>query len=389
VDALLAQAYEKDFDVGQLVREAAGGGEHKAAQKAQVLDTAIVRVTTDLRQSVVAHHEDLLASAGCLDQLDVEIQKVHESVKKLKVNADAVRKQTVDPFKSLKDKTVLLARVQQTSALARRLTRFMFDARKLRSQLDASTPDLARAALALRDVEAALAEGFVENIIAVQTDVRYIRSASDQVRSAGRRQLRQGLKAADSAALSTGLQIFFNLQSLWAEVKAALDEVLALLENWPQRSSLRGVVTASTFWQEIDWFLNLLFAEASKVAFLDQMLSDKRDTVSDRSFASVLADAGIVSVFAYFWKRAVGVLGGKLSHSAQDKSYAKLLVSLLPDLLKKLGASLDDASKQHKLSKCLKRSERAELMAEIHNLMSRKEIGESRPTGGLGSSQPV
>jgi len=29
------------------------------------------------------------------------------------------------------------------------------------------------------------------------------------------------------------------------------------------------------------------------------------------------------------------------------------------------------------------------ILTEIHNLMSRKEIGESRPAGGLGSSQPV
>ena len=97
--------------------------------------------------------------ASSVNELDGKLSEAQDIVQGLKTSAVRVRGEVLLPFQEIKQKVELLERMQLVNVLIRRVVRFLWDARKLRSQMDAPGKDYSKAAHTLHELEALLNEG--------------------------------------------------------------------------------------------------------------------------------------------------------------------------------------------------------------------------------------
>ncbi|CAE8608490.1 unnamed protein product, partial [Polarella glacialis] len=129
--------------------------------------------------------------------------------------------------------------------------------------------------------------------------VLWIRDCGIRVRRQSEEDLKTGVRQGNQIALSVALQVFFNLQSLWPQLKKVSAE---LLEEFAQAPLPAG----ACFHQGLEVNLQVLVAQTMRVHLLDELVQAKSDPLTHRSFQSVLEADGVASLTAYFWNEAGG-----------------------------------------------------------------------------------
>ena len=153
---LLDNFRKPDFNVAAFVRDAGAHGD--TSRLSQQLQDAAVTLEEDLRREIAACHEELLLCASSINDLDGQLGEAHDIVGALKASVSRVRGDVLVPFQEIKWKVELLERMQAVNVLIRRVVRFLWDARKLRSQMDAPGKDHSKAAHTLHELEMLLQE---------------------------------------------------------------------------------------------------------------------------------------------------------------------------------------------------------------------------------------
>ena len=153
---LLDNFRKPDFNVAAFVRDAGAHGD--TSRLSQQLQDAAATLEEDLRREIAACHEELLLCASSINDLDGQLGEAHDIVGALKASVLRVRGDVLVPFQDIKWKVELLERMQAVNVLIRRVVRFLWDARKLRSQMDAPGKDFSKAAHTLHELELLLQE---------------------------------------------------------------------------------------------------------------------------------------------------------------------------------------------------------------------------------------
>ncbi|CAK9001858.1 unnamed protein product [Durusdinium trenchii] len=353
----LLDAFRKpDFNVAAFVRDAGQGDTSRLSQQ---LQDAAVTLEEDLRREIAACHEELLLCASSINDLDGQLGEAHDIVGALKTSVARVRGEILEPFQDIKWKVELLERMQAVNVLIRRVVRFLWDARKLRSQMDAPGKDFSKAAHTLHELELLLQESGLDKVDILRAEVLWIRDVSAKVRRQSEEDLRTGTRQGNHIALSVALQVFFNLQCLWPMLKKLLTELLEEVRQAPLPAS-------SGFHQALEVNLQVLVAQTQRVHALDEIVQAKADPVTHKSFQSVLEASNVSSLTSHFWAEAAGVFKAKFAKVCQDRAFRAKAVSDCPKVLQSLVSAVEKLGR----GKVMKAQERETLFqsaAELRN----------------------
>ncbi|CAE8722044.1 unnamed protein product, partial [Polarella glacialis] len=166
-------------------------------------------------------------------------------------------------------------------------------------------------------------ESNLEKVELLRPEVLWIRDCGIRVRRQSEEDLKTGVRQGNQIALSVALQVFFNLQSLWPQLKKVSAE---LLEEFAQAPLPAG----ACFHQGLEVNLQVLVAQTMRVHLLDELVQAKSDPLTHRSFQSVLEADGVASLTAYFWNEATAAFKSKFAKVCQDRSYKRTLIAECP-----------------------------------------------------------
>ncbi|CAJ1411168.1 unnamed protein product [Effrenium voratum] len=351
----LLDAFRKpDFNVAAFVRDAGQGQD--TLRLSQQLQEAALQLEEDLRREIATCHAELLQSASSINDLDGQLGEAQQIVATLKANAARLRSDLLVPFQDVKHKVELLERMQAVNVLIRRVVRFLWDARKLRSQMDAPGKDFSKAAHTLHELEQLLAGSGLDKVDILRAEVLWIRDVGARVRRQSEEDLRTGVRQGNHIALSVALQVFFNLQSLWPSLRKLLSELLEEVRQAP--------LPGNGFPQALEVNLQVLVAQTQRVHALDEMVQSKTDPVTHQSFQSVLEAAGINSLTSHFWSEAAGVFKAKFAKVYQDRTFRAKAVAECPKVLQSLVAAVEKLGR----GKVMKAAERETLFQSAGEL---------------------
>mmetsp|Transcript_37273 Transcript_37273/g.105230 ORF Transcript_37273/g.105230 Transcript_37273/m.105230 type:complete len:762 (-) Transcript_37273:85-2370(-) len=351
-----------DFNLAEFVRDATGQGEKGVTRLTQQLEDYASTLDEELQRKIIACHDELLQNAGSINDLDGHLGDVREVVQALKGSVERVRGDVLSPFQSVKRRTVLLERMLAVNVLVRKLLRFLFDARKLRTQMEAPAKDFSKAAHTLYELELVLQESSVERIDVLRAEVAWIRETGARVRRQADDDLRSGIKQSNQITLSVALQVFFNLRCLWPQLKRVLAEMLDEFAQSP-------LPAGSGFQQYLEVGLQLLMAQTQRIYLLDEQLRSKTDPLTHRTFAAALEDEGVGSLTGHFWTEATAIFKAKIARVLQDRASRRALVDLCPKVLHALTDALDKVNMASRgRAQILRAAEREALYAAVADL---------------------
>jgi len=396
----LLDAFRKpDFNVAAFVRDATGQGHDRLGRLTQQLEDSASSLDEELQREIVACHEELLHSAGSVNDLDGQLGNVREVVEALKNSVARMRGDVLSPFGGVKRRTELLQHMQSVNDLIRKLRRFLYDARTLRTQMEGPRKDYSKAAHTLHELESALAEGSLERVDALRAEVTWIRDTGSRVRRQAEEDLRSGARQGNQITLNTALQVLFNLQILRPQLLRLTEELLQELAN-------AQLVGGPGFQQSLVVNLQILIAQTQRIHLLDELVQSKTDPLTHRKFSCVLeapelsvgskvkwagsaaeakelgiqpqevgtitrlrddkccdvsfasgkqrgnvlranfqaAEGNITSLVGYFWEQATMTLKTKFSRLCQDRNLRKSLLVEFPKVLSTLAEASDKVS---------------------------------------------
>lgn len=369
-NALLESFRKPDFDVAAFVRDATGQGSERAAKLVQQLEDCVSNFDEELQREIVACHEELLQNASNISGLDGQLIDIREAIDLLRTSMTRVKGDVLSPFQSIKRRTALLERMESVNVLIRKLRLFLFDARKLRTQMETPAKDLSKAAHTLHELEAVLQEGGLDRVDVLRAEVAWIRETGARIRQQAESDLRTGMRQGNQISLSVALQVFFNLQCLWPQLRRLLSE---MLEEFSQVALPAG----SGFQQALDMNLQVLVAQTQRVHLLDEVIRSKTDPLTQRIFSSVLEEEGVCTLIGRWWSEATTSLKAKLARACQDRNSHKALVSEFPKVLRALFDAFDKVNHANRArGQVLRVPERDALFAAAADLRN-EFLGES------------
>eukprot|EP00930_Biecheleria_cincta_P098296 TRINITY_DN89967_c0_g1_i1.p1 TRINITY_DN89967_c0_g1~~TRINITY_DN89967_c0_g1_i1.p1 ORF type:complete len:778 (-),score=162.98 TRINITY_DN89967_c0_g1_i1:527-2818(-) len=331
----ILDAFRKpDFNVAAFVRDATGQGQDRTLRLSQQLQDCASSLEEDLRREIAACHEELLQCAGSVSELDGQLGEAGGIVESLKASVARVRGDVLGPFREVKRKVELLERMQAVNVLIRKLLRFLFDARKLRTQMDGTTKDFSKAAHTLHELELVLQESNLEKVEVLRAEVLWIRETGARIRRQSEDDLRTGVRQGNQIGLSVALQVFFSLECLWPQLKKLLAELLDEVKQAP-------LPAGASFSQSLEVNLQVLVAQTQRVHALDELVKSKVDPLTHKSFTSVLEAENITSLTAFFWSEAVALFKTKIGKVCQDRAFKKTLVTDCPKVMQSLVAATE------------------------------------------------
>jgi len=354
---LLDNFRKPDFNVAAFVRDAGAHGD--TSRLSQQLQDAAATLEEDLRREIAACHEELLLCASSINDLDGQLGEAHDIVGALKASVLRVRGDVLVPFQDIKWKVELLERMQAVNVLIRRVVRFLWDARKLRSQMDAPGKDFSKAAHTLHELELLLQETGLDKVDILRAEVLWIRDVSAKVRRQSEEDLRSGVRQGNHIGLSVALQVFFNLQCLWPQLKKLLAELLEEVRQAP-------LPAGAGFHQALEVNLQVLVGQTQRVHALDEIIQAKADPVTHKSFQSVLEASNVNSLTSHFWAEAVGVFKAKFAKVCQDRAFRAKAVSDCPKVLQNLVTAVEKLGRG-KVMKAVEREMLFQSVADLRN----------------------
>jgi hypothetical protein len=332
----------------------------------QRLEDCANEVDEELRRKIASCHEELLQNAGKVNDLDGDLGSVKEVVESLKNSISRVRGDILTPFDSVKKNVQLLARVQAVNVLIRKLARFLFDARKLRTQMEAPTKDFSKAAGTMNELESVLQESSIERVDILRAEVSWIRETGAKIRKQAEDDLKTGVKQGNHTSLNIALQVFFNLQCLWPQLQKIIVELLDEFEKVP-------LTPGNGFQQSLEINVQVLIAHVQRIYVLDEVIRSKTDALTHQTFSSALDKEGVTSLASHFWMEATKRFGTKFARVATDRASRRSLIENFPKILNTLTEAMEKASLSSRgRGQVFRSAEREALYAAVGDL--RKEF---------------
>ncbi|KAH7976733.1 hypothetical protein HPB52_018725 [Rhipicephalus sanguineus] len=339
-DAVYKQFLHDDFDAKAVACNAIQ--DLAISQHLAKLATGISLLDKELHSQVSAHYEDLLAQASGIETLEGALQTMCASIQNLQATSERLQSKVVEPYNKSWTQTAMLARLQQTCDMIRRMGRLFQIVKRMRAQLQGGAKDITKAAQSLSEADQLLEGVDLSGIDVVQEELAVLESARQELERQGERMLEKGTESQNQAQVGTALQVLFHLQLLQPRVLQLVRTTLERLRDTVQQAlsvgSLDQQATASfgsrgpgraampvtgssaafraALWTSMDRLVDSVCQACCQIQQLEQVLAKKKDPVTHVVFLQELQKSGHGDILRTFWLSLAEMLSDELAKAA-------------------------------------------------------------------------
>uniref|UniRef100_A0A2P2I785 Conserved oligomeric Golgi complex subunit 5 n=1 Tax=Hirondellea gigas TaxID=1518452 RepID=A0A2P2I785_9CRUS len=376
-DGVYSPFLRDDFDVQQHTTELVQGV--VIAEHLNKLSLGLSRVESELEQHVGEHYEELLAQAAGIDTLENSLAAIQARTQTLQAGVERVRARIVEPYYRLEKHTLMLARLQSSCELLRRLIRCLAVTSRLTAQLNNCPNELAKAATSISELEELYSDGELCGISVLEGSERLASTARDTVQQQATDMLHSGAITHNQTQVGTALQVFHNLGCLGTSVSGVVTELLQRLNNTiatsldataiadaasnaantkkgmaPGKSVLPALGQTTQFraalWASLEKLMDDIHNTVLMTHHLHKVLVKKRDPVSHVVFLDAVEQHCGRDLFSKVWMNitaeltkhfAIAATGSHFIRQALEVDYPKL-VRLYGELWRRLETGASD-----------------------------------------------
>lgn len=238
-----------------------------------------------------------------------------------------------------------LSRLQAACELLRKVIRFLYLARKLKSHLQGGSRELPKAAQCVLELEVIRKESDLSGITVIDIETRWILKASEDVLTGAARMLLQGMETQNQAEVAAALQVFYNLGNLKQKVEHVITSIsdkaslairtvvaIPINEDSQNKDSMRALL-----WNRIEKLLDTLHVYCIQIWHLHRVLAKIRDPTTHHSLLDELRSSNDPSIIQAFWKDLCTKLTDQLERSTKTSpTLDSLLIGEFPKLYRLL-----------------------------------------------------
>ncbi|KAL1482907.1 hypothetical protein MTO96_033491 [Rhipicephalus appendiculatus] len=346
-DAVYKQFLHDDFDAKAVACNAIQ--DLAISQHLGKLATGISLLDKELHSQVSAHYEDLLAQASGIETLEGALQTMCASIQNLQATSERLQSKVVEPYNKSWTQTAMLARLQQTCDMIRRMGRLFQIVKRMRAQLQGGAKDITKAAQSLSEADQLLEGVDLSGIDVVQEELAVLESARQELERQGERMLEKGTESQNQAQVGTALQVLFHLQLLQPRVLQLVRSTLERLRDTVQQAlsvgSLDQQATASfgnrgpgraampvtgssaafraALWTSMDRLVDSVCQACCQIQQLEQVLAKKKDPVTHVVFLQELQKSGHGDILRTFWLSLAEMLSDELAKAAAESTFLR------------------------------------------------------------------
>ncbi|CAN8026225.1 unnamed protein product [Ixodes persulcatus] len=344
------------------------------AQHLGKLATGISLLDKELHTQVSAHYEDLLAQATGIETLESALQTMFVSIQNLQQTSERLQSKVVEPYNKTWNQTAMLARLQHTCDMIRRIGRLFQLVKRLQTQMQGGTKEITKAAQSLNEADQLLEGVDLSGVDVVQEELAFIAEARQSLERQAETMLEKGTEAQNKSQVGVALQVLFHLQLLQPRVMQlvrataerlresvrsslsinSLDQQpsstasTALGARVPGRSSMPVTGSSAAFraalWTNMDRLVDHVCQACGQIQQLEQVLAKKKDPVTHSSFLQELSKSGHGDILHSFWLSVAQTLSDELARAAAESTFLRQafegeypkLLSLFNDLWRRL-----------------------------------------------------
>lgn len=369
-DKVFSKFLADDFDVTRFVSEALRSG--SAAACSEKLEEGIRLMDKQLRNEVYLRHDELLQLLSSLKDTESSVAIVKNGAQSLLASVQRVRSEIAEPYKQVKTKTRQLSSLHVTMELLRSVIRALRQLKKLREvmELEATRPDLAKAAQLYSEVETLRKEADLGGVEVVDEEIPWFMETGNRIRNEAMKVLENGMEALNQAEVGSALQVYYNMGELRSTVETMINKYKAqaaksisaaldmkaisasaggsLGPGGIQRSGtpqLGGSLKArESLWQRMGPCMDQLHSVMIAVWHLQRVLSKKRDPISHSGFLEEVIKTGDQLLTERVWESLVKAFTSQMKSAFTASSFVKetfvlgypKLLSMIDNLLERL-----------------------------------------------------
>lgn len=327
-DEHLKQFVEQDFDSASYtssVIKAANIGEALSR-----LNLALNQLDKELNSQVVAHHEELLSQVNNVKDLETMLQVITSGVDSLQLSVNRMIVDIGEPASVIYSRTLQLSRIQAACELLRKVIRFLYFSRKLKSHLQQGARELAKAAQCVLDLESLRKEGDLNGIAVVDAETRWIMKAGEDVMNNASRILIQGLESQNQTEVAAALQVFFNLGTLKTTVEGTITTLLERISKSMKASLMFNEETLSKgnlessktlLWTRLEKLMDTIHITCVQIWLIIRVLSKLKHPVLQTPLLAAVVKPNEQSVIISYWKELTQKISDCLDQAAKASPF--------------------------------------------------------------------
>ncbi|KAJ8920765.1 hypothetical protein NQ315_004905 [Exocentrus adspersus] len=181
------------------------------------LGEGIDLLNQELQKQILEKHDDLLQQAEHAAKLEMVLNIINGHVQNLFANAERLKTQISIPFNELEKHTKVLSRLHLASHILRQVNRLQ----QLNKRLSTISDPVQKATI-LQELEQLACDPELEDIEAVTSELRNIRTHQQKLVKLANGSLNQGILNENITQTITALQIFYNL----GDIKQTTDNLI-------------------------------------------------------------------------------------------------------------------------------------------------------------------
>ncbi|EEC04514.1 conserved hypothetical protein [Ixodes scapularis] len=328
------------------------------AQHLGKLATGISLLDKELHTQVSAHYEDLLAQATGIETLESALQTMFVSIQNLQQTSERLQSKVVEPYNKTWNQTAMLARLQHTCDMIRRIGRLFQLVKRLQTQMQGGAKEITKAAQRLNEADQLLEGVDLSGVDVVQEELAFIAEARQSLERQAEKMLEKGTEAQNKSQVGVALQVLFHLQLLQPRVmqlvrttterlresvrcslsinsldqQASSTANAALGARVPGRSSMPVTGSSAVFraalWTNMDRLVDHVCQACGQIQQLEQVLAKKKDPVTHSSFLQELSKSGHGDILHSFWLSVAQTLSDELARAAAEEALCGTLSPL-------------------------------------------------------------
>ncbi|KAK8780869.1 hypothetical protein V5799_017800 [Amblyomma americanum] len=346
-DAVYKQFLLDDFDAKSVACNAIQ--DLSISQHLSKLATGISLLDKELHSQVSAHYEDLLAQASGIETLEGALQTMCASIQNLQATSERLQSKIVEPYNKSWTQTAMLARLQQTCDMIRRMGRLFQIVKRLRLQLQGGTKEITKAAQSLSEADQLLEGVDLSGVEVAQDELAVLENARQELERQAERMLEKGTESQNQAQVGTALQVLFHLQLLQPRVLQLVRSTLERLRDsvqqalsvgsldqqasaafgnrGPGRAAMPVTGSSAAFraalWTSMDRLVDSVCQACCQIQQLEQVLAKKKDPVTHVVFLQELQKSGHGDILRSFWLSLAEMLSDELAKAAAESTFLR------------------------------------------------------------------
>ncbi|MCO5562371.1 hypothetical protein L7F22_015997 [Adiantum nelumboides] len=316
-DDVFCKFLADNFDVTRFVSDALRSG--SAASCSEKLDEGIRLMDRQLRNEVHLRHDELLHLLTSLKDTESSVSLMKGGTQSLLACIQRVRSEIAEPYRDIKAKTRQLSALHSTMELLRSVIKSLRQMKRLKEVmgLEATRPDLAKAAQLYSEVETLRKEGDLSGVEVIDAEIPWFRETGNKIKGEAMKVLENGMEAVNQAEVGSALQVYYNMGELKSTVEGMVNkyksqavkcigtalDMKAISASASSSLGPGGVQRSGTpqlggsskaresLWQRMGPCMDQLHVIVVAVWHLQRVLSKKRDPFSHAGFLEEVIQA--------------------------------------------------------------------------------------------------